>query len=70
MRFRVDEMPLLRYDCPFCDYMGDPDEPICKCDEQCCEYFMNGGQYPEDCRWLIDEERENELKLILVKPER
>lgn len=65
MKFRVDAMPYYPDECPFSEphWYGSQDTYLyeCKLDGQLCRY-LNKDRDPLDCRWLIDEETENELK--------
>lgn len=62
MKFRVDDMPYTPDECPFYEeyWTGGEHVKVCKLDGHDCEYFKHRD--PVDCNWLIDEDRENELK--------
>lgn len=68
MRFRVDTMPYYPSECPFCKQYGEWCEmdktfkDICKLDGYVCKCFKYKDPDPLECRWLIDEETEDELK--------
>lgn len=63
MKIKVDSMPCDPSDCPFSDryYQHGEFHQICKLDLNDCTYF-DSKKNEFDCRWLIDEETQNQLR--------
>ena len=63
MRIKVDSMPYDEYDCPFCDMFHQNGKyyKTCKLDGGDCTYF-DSKKNAFDCRWLIDDETQNQLR--------
>ena len=64
MKIKVDSMPSDEYDCPFCDmfHRNGKFHKVCKLDGGDCTYFHNDKKNEFDCRWLIDDETQNQLR--------